>query len=736
MKKITLFIVFIFSLASLSAQNIEFDDPYFKTLLLSSTSENGIAFDLLGNEVKIDTNDDGEIQQSEAQNIGKLYVLSDVIEDYRGIEFFVNLRSFDCSGSEVVALDLSKNIALERLICNYTALNFLDLSGNIALRTLECTNSYLIDLDLSANVNLLSLECDNNLLPALDLSNNKALYNLKCSYNAIFDLDISQNMALVSLICNNNKLKSLDINANTNLTTLICDNNLLTELFLKNGQRFTNLFFSGNPSLKYICTDVLDRTFVQEKATFYGYANCKINDYCSFEPGADSFELYASTLLDSDKNGCDYLDASYPFLKYNISDGTNSQIFIADQTGDFVQGFEAGSYNIRPMLENPTYFDVDPTVDIVTFPDVVSPTVANFCFTPNGIHHDLEIYLIPMNDAMPGENLHYKIVYKNKGNQTQYGNLGVAFDQSVMDIVDTNPVTTGQTSKHLIWNFDQLKPLESREIELYFELFDVSDSHSVDSGHVLDFSVFINGEVDENPLDNTNKTTQIVTDTIVPNQIICLQGASISENEVGNELQYLIRFENNTNSVAKNTVVRVFIDPNSFDINSLFPINGSAIFETRFGQGNIVEFIFENINLPTDDENNKGFVAFKIKSLNSLVVGDTISNSACIYFDLNAPINTNIAQTNVVGALKTKDFEFSRHFSLYPNPANEVLNLRSLTSVGVGSIQIFNMVGQMVLTVPKVNDSNSIDISSLKTGNYILKLISDNGNSHCKFVKN
>ncbi len=66
----------------------------------------------------------------------------------------------------------------------------------------------------------------------------------------------------------------------------------------------------------------------------------------------------------------------------------------------------------------------------------------------------------------------------------------------------------------------------------------------------------------------------------------------------------------------------------------------------KLQHNNKVEFIFENINLPFDDANNDGFVAFKIKTKSSLVLGDTFSNSANIYFDYNFPIVTNTAYNN------------------------------------------------------------------------------------------
>jgi hypothetical protein len=37
-----------------------------------------------------------------------------------------------------------------------------------------------------------------------------------------------------------------------------------------------------------------------------------------------------------------------------------------------------------------------------------------------------------------------------------------------------------------------------------------------------------------------------------------------------------------------------------------------------------VEFIFQGIQLPFDDANNDGYVVFKIKSKNTLAIGDEI----------------------------------------------------------------------------------------------------------------
>jgi hypothetical protein len=176
------------------------------------------------------------------------------------------------------------------------------------------------------------------------------------------------------------------------------------------------------------------------------------------------------------------------------------------------------------------------------------------------------------------------------------------------------------------------------------------------------------------------------------------------------------------------------IDTTKFDINSLIPIDGSHPFETRISNTNKVEFIFENINLPFDDANNDGYVAFKIKTKPTLVLGDSFSNTASIYFDYNFPIVTNNA-TTTVAVLGNQDFAFENYINLYPNPANNILNIDLKKAIAITSFNIYNTLGQLLLVIPNAQQIRTIDVSSLKTGNYFLKVNSDKGSSNIKFIK-
>ena len=65
MKKLYFVLIGLLVFSGVEAQIINFTNPNFKSELLMASTYNGIAHDLNGNNVKIDTNSDGEIQLSE-----------------------------------------------------------------------------------------------------------------------------------------------------------------------------------------------------------------------------------------------------------------------------------------------------------------------------------------------------------------------------------------------------------------------------------------------------------------------------------------------------------------------------------------------------------------------------------------------------------------------------------------------------------------------------------------------
>lgn len=143
---------------------------------------------------------------------------------------------------------------------------------------------------------------------------------------------------------------------------------------------------------------------------------------------------------------------SLPNFKLNISSGASTGN-ISNASGNYLISVGTGIYSITPILENPIYFNVSPTSASVTFQATASPAIQVFCITANGVHNDLEVSLLPINVARPGFDANYKLVYKNKGNQTQSGAVSLTFNEAVLDFVIANPATTSQTLNDLSWSF-------------------------------------------------------------------------------------------------------------------------------------------------------------------------------------------------------------------------------------------------------------------------------------------
>jgi len=304
-----------------------------------------------------------------------------------------------------------------------------------------------------------------------------------------------------------------------------------------------------------------------------------------------------------------------------------------------------------------------------------------------------------------------------------------------MNFVSSSPPISNQTLNTLTWNLDNFLPLETREIELFLDVNAPTDLPPANIGDQLDFEALINPIIADafNP-DNTFGLKQIVEGSFDPNDKTCLQGPTISTEDVGKYVHYVIRFENTGTYAAENIVVKDTIDLAKFNLASLVPLSSSHEFSTNMRSGNIVEFIFENINLPFEDENNDGYVAFKIKTLPGLGVGDSFSNNASIYFDYNFPIITNTA-TTTIESLGTLGFAFSDYFTLYPNPCKTVMNIKATDGVAITDVTIYNLLGQVVLAFTGLSETTSFDVSSLRSGNYFIKINSDKGITNTNFVK-
>ncbi len=649
----------------------------------------------------------------------------------------LNIERINCSGNLLTASNIDNLGKVNYIDISLNKLSKLTLSNLPNINRLDCPDNLISTLVLTKLPNLTTLLCDKNMLSNIDLSEVSSLDFLRCSFNKLSTLSLKNNLKIRELICNNNSLETLDASGLFNLTKLDCSHNNLSSLFLKNGKKDNDLYFDYNTYDLYVCADESEIGYLLGLKDNYKYFTFNVNSYCNFVPGGVFYTVEGKNKLDSNNNGCDVLDINYPNLKLSFSDGINSGYLISDTSGNYHYDVQAGTHTISPKFENPSYFYVSPTSVAVTFPTQKSPFSQDFCVTPNGSHSDLEIVMLPIEDARPGFNAKYKIIYKNKGNTIEAGSIKLDFDDSKLEYISSDVLFKTKAVNKIVWNFNNLQPFESRQIIVSLKVNRPTETPPVNIGDIITYTTKVESDSnDKTPLDNTFTLNQTVVGSYDPNDKTCLEGSIVTPSLIGEYVHYMIRFENAGTYSAQNIVVKDMIDLLKFDISTLIPTSSSHSFVTKISEGNKVEFIFENINLPFDDASNDGYIAFKIKTKPTLQVGDTFTNDANIYFDYNFPILTNKATSTFKAVLSTEDFNFSKYLNLYPNPASQVLNISQNDSIEIQSFEIFDALGQLVIAVPNAKMTSNIDISKLRTGTYFIKVKSGKGRSSMKFIKN
>lgn len=782
MKSFLLFILFIFSVSFVNSQIINFSDSNLKSYLLFSDSTNQIALDLDGNNIKIDANNDGEIQNTEANQVYEIaidpgfYSLNNFITSFSGLESFSNLTTLSIvniiGGTTITVENLLNLESLNVYYMNSPELEFTNLVSlnelNLAnvedslvffnncenLETLNLVETLITDIDLSNLVNLKEFYTYGSELESLDFTNNINLENLNLNGTpGVTELDLSQNTNLIDIYFTNSGIIDVDLSSLGNLQSFgtsnthvpivdlsqspniddisIIDFSNVSFLNIKNGTLANNInMFLAN--INYLCADDNEVNTIN-----LTNANVQsINSYCSFTPGGEYYIVEGENIVDADLDGCDTGDYLYPNLKFNITSSSNDWTYYANASGNYSVPLSEGVHTLVPELENSNYFTVSPSSISVDFPSDSNPFIQDFCIIPNGVYNDLEVLIIPTGIAVPGFDSSYKISYRNNGNSLLSG--AIEFDYSlnadVVQFLSANPTNDTEINNVLSWNYTELAPFETREINISFTLNTPTDPmFPLNDGDELGFIANISPlNDDETPSDNTFELKQTVVNSFDPNDIRCLEGESILPDDVGKYVHYLIRFENLGTANAINIVVNNAIDVTKFDINTLVPLSGSHDYYTRINADNDVEFIFENIQLPFDDANNDGYVVYKIKTLQNLVLGDEFSNQAEIYFDFNAPVITNNYITEVAeDTFSVDDFDRS-DIKLYPNPVRDVLTIK--TNVVIQNISVYDIEGREVLQAVQ-NDMNQIDMSVLDTGIYFLKLVSNSKIKTLKVIK-
>jgi hypothetical protein len=260
MKNIYLFVLITAHL-SLSAQIINFPDPQFKAKLVSANQWNFIAQDLNGNMTVIDTNNDGEIQVSEALSISSLFLNQTQITNITGIQSFANLGSLIVQGNtHIDEVNVSNMTNLKYLTVTNNAVDVIKTQGCTQLENFNLTNNggYVTNLNFLQNPSLKRLTIIRNYhLASADTSNLTALEEIEIQ-DGIFpntnftSLNLSSNANLKKIIIEKANLSSLTLNPLSQLLNFTIKNTKLTSLNVSGAGLLEYLYVDNNSLLSSI----------------------------------------------------------------------------------------------------------------------------------------------------------------------------------------------------------------------------------------------------------------------------------------------------------------------------------------------------------------------------------------------------------------------------------------------------------------------------------------------------
>lgn len=208
--KILFFLIIITPFCN--AQIVSIPNATFKARLLSANSSNTIAKDVNGNYIDIDTNNDNEIQESEALQVKELKLIESInVSSIEGINSFLNITKFELKFNSLFNADLTAlnqlnyldiycgtlNLGLKNNLEVLYAKNTTSITYSSATATLKKITSRLnlfLNINYLLKVNLEEIKIQNptTQIADFDYSNLKYMYNLR-----VLDLGLTDGSDLV-----------------------------------------------------------------------------------------------------------------------------------------------------------------------------------------------------------------------------------------------------------------------------------------------------------------------------------------------------------------------------------------------------------------------------------------------------------------------------------------------------------------------------------------------------------
>jgi len=190
----------------------------------------------------------------------------------------------------------------------------------------------------------------------------------------------------------------------------------------------------------------------------------------------------------------------------------------------------------------------------------------------------------------------------------------------------------------------------------------------------------------------------------------------------------VIVFENVTGGLAEDWLVTPLIDLTNRTASSLsfyggqhYPEDWGSVYKVKVSTTSQTNHAsFTDVATYTESD-------FSIAAITSLKTIDLSAyNGQQIYIAFvmiqDDGDNWYIDNVNVTGTLGTTEFENNSNLTTYPNPTKDFVKIETVESIK--KIEVYDVIGNEVRTPVK---GNSVDLTGLSNGTYILKVMTNDG---------
>lgn len=608
-----------------------------------------------------------------------------------------------------------------------------------------------------------------NGLSISDLTGIEAFTNLTrldCYTNNLTTIDVSNNLSLTRLHCADNQIETLDISSNTQITDIQCHNNgVLYQLNIANGNNSNINWMKayGNPSLTCIQVDAGfsppansgqyvvgwtkdNQTSYSENcipSVYYVDANATgANDGSSW---TDAFTNVTDALALTNLNDAVWVAKG----TYTLAD-KNTPIAVSTNEVDIIGGF-AGTETILADRDLTAIHTTNATI----FTGDINGDDIDGDFSSNKTDNAERLFeLRTSNVTFDG------IIFENIYDTSQSGGVeenGVIFipnnlnanNLKIKNSVFRNNYSNGYLLKIRKFNqgllIENTKFINNTIVNMGL-VYVQSDSTN---GYI--FTRWANVLVADNDINltaldifrsdwNNGSTLDVVINnsTFVNNDYNGTYGNSITASGNGSvnlNVNNSIFWQNTVNGTSATRDISNGLDEH-YDVfirNSIANLSSNAGTYGTFSATNVTTLDPTTDNLNLDAE-------YKPTSASNYIVdqGDNAYYDVALFGDLDLSGNDRVFNTTIdlgayeynAAALSTDNFEINTNVFIYPNPAIDIVKIK--TNQRVINVSLFNLKGQKVLNIA---NQSQINISNLPSGIYFLNITTNQSNQTIKMLK-